>query len=82
MANILIVDDQPDTLYVLERLLRKQGHVLQTAQDGQTALDLMRTFHPDLIVLDVMMPGMTGFELLERLTRSSRRMSSCRRCWT
>lgn len=67
MAHILIVDDQPDTLYVLERLLRAQGHAVTTAPDGQTALECVRQALPDVIVLDVMMPGMTGFEVIEKL---------------
>jgi signal transduction histidine kinase len=67
VANILIVDDQPDTLYVLERLLRNQGHVVFSAKDGSAALGVVHKQHPDLIVLDVMMPGMSGFEVVERL---------------
>lgn len=67
MALILIVDDQPDTLYVLDRLLRREGHSVITAPDGRTALVAARHHLPDLIVLDVMMPDMNGFEVVEQL---------------
>ncbi len=67
MAQILIADDQPDTLYVLERLLRKEGHSVVSAGDGRTALALAHNQQPDLIVLDVMMPDMNGFEVIEQL---------------
>ncbi len=67
MATILIVDDQPDNLYVLERLLKGKGyHVLQ-AEDGRAALEIATTQQPDLILLDVMMPEMDGFEVVQRL---------------
>jgi signal transduction histidine kinase len=67
VAQILIADDQPDTLYVLERLLRKEGHSVVSAGDGRTALALAHNQQPDLIVLDVMMPDMNGFEVIEQL---------------
>lgn len=72
MAKILIVDDQPDTLYVFERLLRNHGHEVFSAKDGSTALQTVEEQHPDLIVLDVMMPGMNGFQVIERLRANSR----------
>lgn len=71
MAQILIADDQPDTLYVLERLLRKEGHVVVSAPDGSTALAHARAQDFDLIVLDVMMPNMDGFEVIEQLRAQS-----------
>ncbi len=67
MARILIVDDQPDNLYVLDRLLKREGHEVLQAERGQVALDLARHEKPDLILLDVMMPGMDGFEVVQRL---------------
>jgi signal transduction histidine kinase len=71
MALILIVDDQPDTLYVLDRLLRREGHTVRTAPNGRTALVAARQHQPDLIVLDVMMPEMNGFEVIEQLRTSA-----------
>lgn len=67
MAKILIVDDQPDTLHVFERLLRDHGHSVLTAKQGAVALELVRAHDPDLIVLDVVMPDMDGFEVIKRL---------------
>ncbi len=67
MATILIVDDQPDNLYVLERLLRRQGYQVVQAERGEQALELARREPPDLILLDVMMPGMDGFEVVRHL---------------
>ncbi|MGH2390929.1 MAG: response regulator, partial [Chloroflexota bacterium] len=67
MAVILVVDDNLDNLYVLERLLRAQGHVVGEAPDGPAALAMAAANPPDLILLDLMMPGMDGFAVLERL---------------
>ncbi|HXT35804.1 MAG TPA: ATP-binding protein [Chloroflexota bacterium] len=67
MALILAVDDNSDNLYLLERLLRSQSHTVQVALDGPTALDMARAETPDLVLLDLMMPGMDGFAVLERL---------------
>lgn len=67
MAKILIVDDQPDNLYVLDRLLRREGHEVLQADRGQLALDVAQREQPDLVLLDVMMPGMDGFEVVQRL---------------
>lgn len=67
MATILIVDDQPDNLYVLDRLLKGQGHAVLQAERGELALELARREKPELILLDVMMPGMDGFEVVKRL---------------
>jgi two-component system, OmpR family, phosphate regulon response regulator PhoB len=57
MQTILIVDDQPEVLRLLELALRGEGRRLLFAGDGQSALDLARQNHPDLILMDVMMPG-------------------------
>ena len=67
MAKILIVDDQPDNLYVLDRLLTKEGHAVLQADRGQVALEMAQQEIPDLILLDVMMPGLDGFEVVRRL---------------
>jgi signal transduction histidine kinase/CheY-like chemotaxis protein len=67
VTTILIVDDQPDNLYVLERLLKREGLDVVQALDGEAALELAARERPDLILLDVMMPGIDGFEVLRRL---------------
>ncbi len=71
MARILIVDDQPDNLYVLDRLLKGQGHEVLQADRGELALELAQWERLDLILLDVMMPGLDGFEVVQRLREDS-----------
>ncbi|HVC78956.1 MAG TPA: hybrid sensor histidine kinase/response regulator [Chloroflexota bacterium] len=67
MALILAVDDNSDNLYLLERLLRSQRHTVQVALNGLAALDMARAETPDLVLLDLMMPDLDGFAVLERL---------------
>jgi phosphoserine phosphatase RsbU/P len=62
-ATILVVDDSPVNLQVLVRTLHGTGHKILAARDGNTALDIARRARPDLILLDVMMPGLDGFEV-------------------
>jgi signal transduction histidine kinase len=66
-ATILAIDDQDDNLALLEALLQPLVTTIYTALDGPTGLALARQHKPDLILLDLMMPGMDGFEVLERL---------------
>lgn len=65
--RILIVDDQADARDMLEALLFREGYVLAFAKSGPEALDQVQKFAPDAILLDVMMPGMDGFEVCRRL---------------
>ncbi|QSO54639.1 response regulator [Alicyclobacillus curvatus] len=62
MARVLIVDDESEMRNLLRIYLRTDGHSVEEANDGFEALDIIRVFHPDVIILDVMMPGMDGFE--------------------
>lgn len=66
-GQILVVDDVPLTLQLLERKLGDEFFEVLTASDGQQALDIAARQRPDLILLDVMMPGMDGFEVCQRL---------------
>ena len=66
-SKILIVDDKPENLKVLLGALKEYGGEISIAQSGQETLDLMDTFFPDIILLDVMMPDMNGFETCRRL---------------
>jgi signal transduction histidine kinase len=66
-STILIVDDNASSRETLEAILGVDGYTLHMAEDGYQALDKANTFHPDLILLDVMMPGMDGFEVCRRL---------------
>jgi len=69
--KILIVDDEQSILNVIEAYLRPEGYELHVARDGAAALKAARAFQPDLIVLDLMLPGMDGIEVLQTLRRES-----------
>lgn len=66
-AQILLVDDHPDNLAVLSGVLEREGYRIMFAKDGVTALELAQKALPDLILLDVMMPGIDGFETCRQL---------------
>jgi two-component system OmpR family response regulator len=66
-ARLLVVDDEPNILELLSVALRFSGFEVRTASDGQQALTVARSFKPDLVVLDVMLPEMDGFEVVRRL---------------
>jgi two-component system OmpR family response regulator len=66
-ARVLVVDDEENIRELLSVSLKFQGYDVLTAANGPEALDICRTNRPDLLVLDVMMPGMDGFGLLKRL---------------
>jgi len=64
---ILIADDEPNILVSLEFLMKREGYTVFLAHDGQEALDLLRRERPRLVLLDVMMPRKTGFEVCQEL---------------
>ncbi|MBI3155535.1 MAG: response regulator [Burkholderiales bacterium] len=66
-AVILIADDEPNILVSLEYLMKREGYTVHVAHDGQEALDLLRRERPRLVLLDVMMPRKTGFEVCQEL---------------
>lgn len=66
-AQILVVDDEPDILSVLVYHLSREGYRVTTAVNGQGALTSAEAEQPDLIILDLMLPGMDGYEVLQRL---------------
>lgn len=65
--KLLVVDDVQTNVLLLKALLGKEGYGILVANNGQEALEVIRNENPDLILLDVMMPGMDGFEVAERL---------------
>ncbi len=65
--KILVVDDVPENVRLLEAVLRPRGYEVVTANDGRAALELVQTAEPDLILLDVMMPGLDGYAVCRRL---------------
>jgi two-component system alkaline phosphatase synthesis response regulator PhoP len=67
----LVIDDEASIIELVTAYLRQEGYEVYTASDGPSGLKAARAFNPDLIVLDVMLPGMDGIELLARLRRES-----------
>lgn len=70
MALVLIVDDSPTDQHVITQMLEKHGFETAVASDGEEALELARTRQPDVILMDVVMPGMNGFQATRRLHRN------------
>ncbi len=70
-AKVLVIDDEQNILDLVRAYLEPEGYEVHTAQDGIAGLELVRTVKPDLIVLDIMLPGMDGIELLTHLRRES-----------
>ena len=66
-ACILVVDDSPTIRAVLGKMLAQNRHVVLKAADGESALEIARTERPDLVFLDIVMPGMSGFAVLRAL---------------
>jgi len=69
--KILLIDDEPSIIKLVSAYLRDAGYEFVTAEDGPSGLQAARSFRPDLVVLDIMLPGMDGIELLTRLRRES-----------
>jgi twitching motility two-component system response regulator PilH len=67
MALILIVDDSPTETHVMQKALEKGGFRTAVAADGQEGIRLAREMHPDLIFMDIVMPGMNGFQATRAL---------------
>jgi len=63
--EILIVDDEPGVAVAIQFLMEQQGHRVLVAQRGEDALDLIYKYKPDLVLLDIMLPGISGWEVCE-----------------
>ncbi|MCA1772067.1 MAG: response regulator [Halomonas sp.] len=70
MARVLVVDDEPNILISLEFLMQQAGFDVVTAEDGEQALAHVQQTKPDLVLLDISLPGISGFDVLERLRQS------------
>lgn len=65
--KVLIVDDEPNIVLAIDFLLSQKGFQTEKAYNGMEALEKLKTFQPNVVVLDVMMPGMTGFEVARQI---------------
>lgn len=70
MALVLVVDDSPTEQHVLTRVLEKNGFETLVASDGEEAINMASSSQPDLILMDVVMPGMNGFQATRQLSRN------------
>jgi twitching motility two-component system response regulator PilH len=71
MARILIVDDSPSQLLGIKRIVEKLGHEAMTAEDGAAGVETARREKPDLILMDVVMPNLNGFQATRAITREA-----------
>ena len=72
IKNILLVDDSKTELHHLSELLAKRGYTVRTAENGEEAMRRLGEEKPDLILMDVVMPGQNGFQLTRAITRDAR----------
>jgi CheY-like chemotaxis protein len=71
MAKILLVDDEPDIVYLFTRLLEKQGHKVVGAYGGNEALKKTESVNPDIVLMDIMMPDLDGWKVSRKLKSDS-----------
>jgi len=71
VAKILVVDDEPAILQMLKMNLEMEGHEAILAGDGETAIKRIESEHPDIVLLDIMMPALDGWQVLQRLQEMS-----------
>jgi twitching motility two-component system response regulator PilH len=69
MARILIVDDSPTEVHVLKTMLEKNGFETLEAESGELGIEVARAEKPDLVLMDIVMPGMNGFQATRKLTK-------------
>ena len=69
MARILIVDDSPSQLLGMKRIVEKLGHEIVTAEDGASGVEVAKSTMPDLILMDVVMPNLNGFQATRAISK-------------
>lgn len=69
--KILIADDEPNIVISLEFLMQQSGYEVATARDGEDAMKKIISFQPDLVLLDIMLPQLNGFEVCQRIRENS-----------
>lgn len=67
MANILIVDDSPTEVHVFKTMLEKNGHTVSVAETGEAGIEKAKEILPDLVLMDIVMPGINGFQATRQL---------------
>jgi len=70
--RVLVVDDIADNLILLQTVLESEGYIVETAQSGKAALDKLEEVDPDLVLLDIMMPGLNGYEVTRQVRQNER----------
>jgi len=70
MAKVMIVDDSPTEVHVLTTMLTKNGHDVITAVSGEDGVEMAKSEQPDLILMDVVMPGMNGFQATRQISKN------------
>jgi twitching motility two-component system response regulator PilH len=71
MARVLIVDDSPTETYKLTQILEKHGHAVLTAENGEAGVAKAKQEIPDLVLMDIVMPGLNGFQATRQLSKAS-----------
>lgn len=71
MAKVLIVDDSPTEVHVLKTLLEKNGHDVNVAESGEEGVVIAKEILPDVVLMDVVMPGMNGFQATRQLSQQT-----------
>jgi DNA-binding response OmpR family regulator len=67
VPRVLIADDEPNIVLALELLMKKEGYEVLAVDDGQKAFEAVKEFRPELVLLDIMMPKMDGYEVCQRI---------------
>jgi len=71
MAKVLIVDDSPTETYKLTGMLEKNGHTVITAENGEAGVTTAKAEIPDLVLMDIVMPGLNGFQATRQLSKAA-----------
>lgn len=71
MVKVLIVDDSPTETYKLTSILEKNGHVVITAENGEQGVAIAKVERPDVVLMDIVMPGLNGFQATRQLSKAS-----------
>ena len=71
MAKILIVDDSPTETYKLTNILERNDHLVLSAESGEQGINLAKSEQPDVVLMDIVMPGLNGFQATRQLSRGT-----------